>query len=101
VEVLTPEGNLSTYTFNKHVIKHHFRTRCGYRNDLAKAGGTIENAVKKYMSDRASSIITNAVRAVGELNLVQLLSPKPNKHKLTPVGSRDKRGVQCLSQWAR
>jgi hypothetical protein len=25
----TPESNLSTYTFNKHVIKHHFCSKCG------------------------------------------------------------------------
>ncbi|MDD4886405.1 MAG: GFA family protein [Thiomonas sp.] len=27
--LLTPETNLSTYTFNKHVIKHQFCPRCG------------------------------------------------------------------------
>jgi len=25
----TPEINLSTYTFNKHVIRHHFCSNCG------------------------------------------------------------------------
>ena len=25
----TPESNLATYTFNKHVIKHHFCPVCG------------------------------------------------------------------------
>ncbi|NLS04559.1 GFA family protein [Rhizobium sp. P32RR-XVIII] len=25
----TPEENLSTYTFNKHAIKHHFCANCG------------------------------------------------------------------------
>ena len=25
----TPESSLSTYTFNKHVIQHHFCTECG------------------------------------------------------------------------
>ena len=25
----TPESNLSTYTFNKHVIRHHFCATCG------------------------------------------------------------------------
>ena len=25
----TPEANLSAYTFNKHVIKHHFCATCG------------------------------------------------------------------------
>jgi hypothetical protein len=25
----TPEGDLSTYTFNRHVLKHHFCARCG------------------------------------------------------------------------
>lgn len=25
----TPEDQLATYTFNKHVIKHHFCLRCG------------------------------------------------------------------------
>lgn len=28
-KLLTPEGNLSTYTFNKHAIKHHFCGTCG------------------------------------------------------------------------
>jgi hypothetical protein len=27
--VLTPEANLATYTFNKHVIKHQFCPKCG------------------------------------------------------------------------
>ncbi|WP_432719613.1 GFA family protein [Jeongeupia wiesaeckerbachi] len=27
--LLTPEDDLSTYTFNKHVIKHHFCPSCG------------------------------------------------------------------------
>ena len=27
--LLMPEENLSTYTFNKHVIKHRFCTACG------------------------------------------------------------------------
>ena len=25
----TPEANLSTYTFNRHVIRHHFCATCG------------------------------------------------------------------------
>jgi hypothetical protein len=25
----TPEANLATYTFNKHVINHHFCPKCG------------------------------------------------------------------------
>lgn len=29
LRLLTPEVNLSTYTFNKHVIKHHFCPKCG------------------------------------------------------------------------
>ena len=28
-ELKTPESGLAVYTFNKHVIKHHFCTRCG------------------------------------------------------------------------
>jgi hypothetical protein len=27
--LLSPEATLSTYTFNKHVIKHHFCPKCG------------------------------------------------------------------------
>ena len=27
--LLTPEANVSTYTFNKHVIKHHFASAYG------------------------------------------------------------------------
>ena len=27
--LLTPESNLSTYKFNKHVIQHHFCDACG------------------------------------------------------------------------
>lgn len=27
--LMTPESNLSTYTFNKHVINHHFCGKCG------------------------------------------------------------------------
>ena len=29
LRLLSPEEELSTYTFNKHVIKHHFCTNCG------------------------------------------------------------------------
>ena len=28
-KLLTPESGLATYTFNKHIIKHHFCSRCG------------------------------------------------------------------------
>jgi hypothetical protein len=28
-EAKTPESSLATYTFNKHVIKHHFCPKCG------------------------------------------------------------------------
>jgi hypothetical protein len=34
--MLTPEGEMSTYTFNKHFIKHHFCPTCGI-HPLAKA----------------------------------------------------------------
>ena len=29
LKLLTPDANASTYTFNKHVIKHRFCTKCG------------------------------------------------------------------------
>ncbi len=29
VKLLTPESDMATYTFNKHVIKHHFCPVCG------------------------------------------------------------------------
>jgi hypothetical protein len=29
LRVLTPEGEIGTYTFNKHIIKHHFCKTCG------------------------------------------------------------------------
>src|ERR1700682_2726185 len=29
LQLRTPESNLATYTFNKHVIKHHFCPKCG------------------------------------------------------------------------
>ena len=29
LRLVTPENNLATYSFNKHVIKHHFCPRCG------------------------------------------------------------------------
>jgi hypothetical protein len=29
LRLLTPEANLSTYTFNKHVILHRFCSKCG------------------------------------------------------------------------
>jgi len=29
LRLTTPEASLSTYTFNKHVIKHHFCAKCG------------------------------------------------------------------------
>ena len=36
LKVLTPKERMSTYTFNKHVIKHHFCPTCGI-HPLAKA----------------------------------------------------------------
>lgn len=29
IKLLTPPENMSTYTFNKHVIQHHFCPTCG------------------------------------------------------------------------
>jgi hypothetical protein len=29
LRLLTPEENLSTYTFNKHIVQHRFCPRCG------------------------------------------------------------------------
>lgn len=29
LRLLTPEENLSTYTFSKHIIKHRFCSKCG------------------------------------------------------------------------
>lgn len=29
LRLATPEADLATYTFNKHVIKHHFCPKCG------------------------------------------------------------------------
>jgi hypothetical protein len=29
LRLLTPEADMATYTFNKHVIKHHFCPTCG------------------------------------------------------------------------
>jgi len=29
LNLLTPEVHLATYTFNKHMIKHHFCPKCG------------------------------------------------------------------------
>jgi hypothetical protein len=29
LRLLTPAGDMSTYTFNKHVIQHHFCATCG------------------------------------------------------------------------
>jgi hypothetical protein len=29
LHLLTPDGNASTYTFNKHVIRHRFCPKCG------------------------------------------------------------------------
>jgi hypothetical protein len=29
LRLLTPESGLATYTFGKHVIKHHFCPKCG------------------------------------------------------------------------
>jgi hypothetical protein len=29
LRLLTPESNVATYTFNKHVIKHRFCPKCG------------------------------------------------------------------------
>jgi len=29
VQLLTPPQDMSTYTFNKHIIKHHFCPTCG------------------------------------------------------------------------
>ena len=36
LRMLTPEDGMSTYTFNKHFIQHHFCPKCGI-HPLAKA----------------------------------------------------------------
>ena len=36
LKMLTPEDAMSTYTFNKHFIQHHFCPKCGIHR-LAKA----------------------------------------------------------------
>ncbi len=44
MQLLTPEGNMSTYLFNKHVIKHRFCTHCGihaYGDGTAPSGEAI------------------------------------------------------------
>lgn len=41
LRLLTPEANLSTYRFNKHVIQHHFCASCGihpYGEAVAPSG---------------------------------------------------------------
>jgi hypothetical protein len=41
VTLLTPREDMSTYTFNKHVIKHHFCPVCGihpYGEGVAPTG---------------------------------------------------------------
>lgn len=44
LRVTTPADQLSTYTFNKHVIKHHFCSTCG----CAPFGiGTLRSGVEK------------------------------------------------------
>ncbi|MYM24715.1 GFA family protein [Duganella sp. FT135W] len=44
LRLLTPEANLSTYLFNKHVIKHHFCAKCGihpYGEGVAPNGDAV------------------------------------------------------------
>lgn len=47
LKLLTPEANLSTYTFNKHVIKHHF---CGVCGSAPFGEGATKNGTGKVMA---------------------------------------------------
>jgi hypothetical protein len=41
MRLLTPEGDMSTYTFNRHIIKHRFCSVCGcapYSEGIAPTG---------------------------------------------------------------
>ena len=42
MKLLTPRDKMSTYTFNKHVIKHHFCPTCGihpFGEGVSPSGG--------------------------------------------------------------
>ena len=42
--LLTPEAGMATYTFNKHVIQHHYCTQCGcapFASGKNRKGGPI------------------------------------------------------------
>ena len=44
VQLLTPEGDAATYTFNKHVIRHRFCPMCGihpYADGKDRSGAPI------------------------------------------------------------
>ena len=47
LQLLTPEDAMSTYTFNKHVIKHHFCPVCGIHpfGEGADPSGAVTAAV--------------------------------------------------------
>ena len=48
LHLLTPEKDLATYTFNQHVIKHHFCPTCGmhpYGEGVAPKGNRMMAAV--------------------------------------------------------
>ena len=44
LHVLTPDGDIGTYTFNKHVIEHRFCSICGihpYAEGIAPSGNRV------------------------------------------------------------
>jgi hypothetical protein len=46
LKLLTPESKLAMYTFNKHVIKHHFCSTCGCAPfGFGEHGGTAMAAI--------------------------------------------------------
>lgn len=52
--LLTPEQNVGTYTFNKHVIKHQFCTTCGihaYGEGTDRAGNRMAAVNLRCLED--------------------------------------------------
>ncbi len=60
LNLLTPEKNLSTYTFNKHKIKHRFCAKCGcapFGEGISPAGDAMAAINTRCLDDVDLSVL--------------------------------------------
>lgn len=61
LHLMTPAGNYSTYTFNKHKIKHHFCPKCGcapFAEGVGRDGTAMASINTRCLDDVDLSVLT-------------------------------------------